>query len=929
MQVRLHDCTVVDLRTKLLAEVGQAGLGSLTALDLSRCTQLTSVEGLRGLTSLTTLNLRGCERLAELPEALFRLPYLTALNIEQCTGLQKPRYDVARRGLSRIREYFDAYNEGAAISNTLKLVFVGDGNAGKTSLQQSWAANCQPRPVRAHARTINLQLDEALLSVDANASVRLHSPDAPTTKVNFACWDFGGQLKSYAAIQQAYLSCGALHVLVIHPHKTCTPEDERDLHRWLDFLQARAPGAVVQPIVSHADLLDTADGRGCGRGRGRGRQQPEHTADRVRAWLRARFTAHRDAHAAEQAASANGDGDDADREQARATASVLSIKDDNIPCVSSSAGSDAGDGSLRAALRRLLELCDEPRLLPVIGQPVLLTWEACKAVVFAVHDGVDPFARARAAIFEALGRIDDGRRVRPRFEATEPQQRAYMQEVELRQLWWDVAAYLAEVLDEQVSDKPVLVDTLRSASGGHILDDTLKLLSDQGLVFVSSGLVFLDASFATRLVAPLVDHLLPTRLTEWVDIPSVVRPFILPQIQLLTERGELQPALLRVLWRNLIADERWDADSPRAIELLKDAGLLLEEQAGALRVRHLGDTRYWLLPMRLPTDAPPTLDQAWPPLGAEGQTVRFELCEQNTPIPAFFGIAERCVAGAQKLAGVVCTWRSGVVLGAPANPMALLRVQAREIVLEIRATDAAGGNLLHRLMSLVQSVVDDYSGKLRFRIPQLPSNQGVEGTCVAHSIAKIVTDQLWNKYLVGVNRKEIEVQLIQASGCLNGPIAVADAVQSINDDLAKPEHTGFRTLHGQRYKISLVSSTRENFEDLKCAVHNSHGWYHIVTGSSEHAVIADSLSGPHNSRVRCVNSWGDNSYMMLAAQATSGAKCFHSCHILETTITAAWRVNSQGTGEWRDAPLPPVTDEWARRFPNSQGVVAHLLPIGP
>ena len=49
----------------------------------------------------------------------------------------------------------------------------------------------------------------------------------------------------------------------------------------------------------------------------------------------------------------------------------------------------------------------------------------------------------------------------------------------------ETSAELAMVLEDQGvgSQKPVLVDSLRAESRGGILEDTLKLLSDQGLIF--------------------------------------------------------------------------------------------------------------------------------------------------------------------------------------------------------------------------------------------------------------------------------------------------------------------------------------------------------------------------------------------------------------------------------------------------------------
>ena len=56
--------------------------------------------------------------------------------------------------------------------------------------------------------------------------------------------------------QQQYLVKGALYLLLVPAHRATDEEAEEVLLRWLDALQAKAPGAAVQVVLSHVDRLE-------------------------------------------------------------------------------------------------------------------------------------------------------------------------------------------------------------------------------------------------------------------------------------------------------------------------------------------------------------------------------------------------------------------------------------------------------------------------------------------------------------------------------------------------------------------------------------------------------------------------------------------------------------------------------------------------
>ena len=184
-------------------------------------------------------------QLTSLPDSIGSLQQLTALEVGG-NSLQLPPLAVARRGIAAIRAYFDDLRAGTAVARSCMLVLVGDAEMGKTSLLNGLLNDCTPKPAPAgpDGRTIHVAI----------SPLALGSGDAA---VEFKCYDLGGQQKSYAAAQQAYIAPGALYLLVVSAEAATTESHEERLRWWLHFLQTNAPGAVVQPVLTHADKCAT------------------------------------------------------------------------------------------------------------------------------------------------------------------------------------------------------------------------------------------------------------------------------------------------------------------------------------------------------------------------------------------------------------------------------------------------------------------------------------------------------------------------------------------------------------------------------------------------------------------------------------------------------------------------------------------------
>ena len=538
--------------------------------------------------------------------------------------LQLPPRAVAERSLDAIRAYFRDLEAGTAIARTCMLVLLGDAEMGKTSLLNGLLNDCAPNPAPAgpDGRTIHVAIKP--LSLGAGDSA-----------VEFKCYDLGGQHKSYAAAQQAYVASGALYLLVASAEAATSAAHEERLRWWLHFLQTNAPGAVVQPVLTHVDKCTEAE-----------------AAVRA-AWVVGVCRKHLDRVNALPAGSP----------------APLSIQLDHVPRVNAAAG---GGATLSAVRDRLLALAcppaGQPKLLPIVGQTIPKLWEPAMECVRAVRSGADCAAAASTALL--------GTRP-PSPVAVDSGGRPLLYELvaELQEKWEAAAAALVAALgggmgeeeeseDEEEEDENEDEDQattqlrLRKAAFSSptqrlsIFKSTLQLMADQGEIFLSGDIAYLDPAAITSLIAPLVDHrlnnvgtylsdgpgkdLLPYLLksTPIAEVPTRYEPMRAALKELAGPRALLDPDLLSFLWRG---QEHQDEHR----RMLCDAGLLLR----------LTNPDEYVMPLRLKTTAPPGLNAAWPatPRRDESHFRRVYKWDSAGFVPP--GLCEKMAAAFQGVAG--------------------------------------------------------------------------------------------------------------------------------------------------------------------------------------------------------------------------------------------------------------------------------------
>jgi internalin A len=251
----------LDLSGNLLADLpGWFGaLSRLTRLDLGR-NRLPHIPGpIAGLRQLRFLGLDGNRlssipdwifhlqelqflslgenRLTSLPVGLGALPRLTALDLAGNPDLALPR-EVVQAGTAAVLAFLRARKDGSVPQWRSKVLVVGEGQVGKTSIVKALAGEPHnPAEPTTHGMRIR--------------DLSLQHPERTGVDMALSFWDFGGQ-DIYHATHQFFLTDRSLFLLVWSPR---LGHDHSRVRYWLDIITARAPTARILLVATHCATL--------------------------------------------------------------------------------------------------------------------------------------------------------------------------------------------------------------------------------------------------------------------------------------------------------------------------------------------------------------------------------------------------------------------------------------------------------------------------------------------------------------------------------------------------------------------------------------------------------------------------------------------------------------------------------------------------
>ncbi len=244
--LRLHSNQLATLPP----EIGK--LNALTKLYLDQNQLTTLPPELGKLKALETLDLSG-NQLSTLPTEIVQLAALAELFLQWNPELRIPdsvlgptyaavyQQEDFERAASRpqdILNYYFARRQGAVAGtlravNEIKVMLVGRGGAGKTSLRRFFIGVAHDK---AEKETPGIALDSfSLRCAQGDMTVRL--------------WDFAGQEITHA-LHQFFLTEGCVYVLVLDPRSNT---EMRDAEYWLGLLSRYAGGAPVLVALNRQD----------------------------------------------------------------------------------------------------------------------------------------------------------------------------------------------------------------------------------------------------------------------------------------------------------------------------------------------------------------------------------------------------------------------------------------------------------------------------------------------------------------------------------------------------------------------------------------------------------------------------------------------------------------------------------------------------
>jgi internalin A len=196
---------------ELLKVIEEAKASGATSLDLSK----------KGITTL--------------PPEICQLTKLTTLDLDG-NPLTSPPYEIAKQGIEAIRQYFAKQERNPQPIHEVKVILIGDGAVGKTSLvKQLLGKEFDPHEDTTHG-----------------ISIRGWEVEAGGQPIKVNIWDFGGQEIMHAT-HQFFLSKRSLYVLVLDGRK-----DERAEY-WLQHIESFGGDSPVLVVLNKQDCNPSFD----------------------------------------------------------------------------------------------------------------------------------------------------------------------------------------------------------------------------------------------------------------------------------------------------------------------------------------------------------------------------------------------------------------------------------------------------------------------------------------------------------------------------------------------------------------------------------------------------------------------------------------------------------------------------------------------
>ncbi len=179
----------------------------------------------------------GGNRLSSLPPEIARLTNLTTLSLDN-NPLSSLPPDVVAQGTRALLAYLGAQLEASSRQWVSKMLVVGQGGVGKTSLLRALRGETFTEQDTTHGIEIG--------------TLELKHPTEPDVTMQLNTWDFAGQEIAHAT-HQFFLTNRSLFLLAWNARHGFA---QGRLYYWLDTIQALAPESPVLIVATHTDQRD-------------------------------------------------------------------------------------------------------------------------------------------------------------------------------------------------------------------------------------------------------------------------------------------------------------------------------------------------------------------------------------------------------------------------------------------------------------------------------------------------------------------------------------------------------------------------------------------------------------------------------------------------------------------------------------------------
>jgi internalin A len=226
----VRDLELLTLSANKIQELPEwiGELSALKAIDLNQNNLRTLPPAIGSLRSLAGLYLSK-NQLETLPETLHTLP-LKELDLHANPALGLPDSILNRPAEAILRYYFESRNEKGHPLLELKLILVGRGGAGKTTLVKRLAGEA---PNAHEPETHSIVIRELTLA-------------SPRGQVRTRVWDFGGQ-EILHATHQFFLTERSLYLIVLEPRSGLA---QRDAEYWLKLIEMQGGASPVIMVLN-------------------------------------------------------------------------------------------------------------------------------------------------------------------------------------------------------------------------------------------------------------------------------------------------------------------------------------------------------------------------------------------------------------------------------------------------------------------------------------------------------------------------------------------------------------------------------------------------------------------------------------------------------------------------------------------------------